>query len=80
MGPMLEHARLRAGLGLREAARLAGISHAHLLRMETGQRTPSETVAGVLAELLRLDDSERARLDAVAVADVGRDWPGRKAA
>jgi transcriptional regulator with XRE-family HTH domain len=80
MGPLLLAARHGAGLGLREAARLAGVSHSYLLRLETGQRVPSRTVAGLLAEVLGLDDADRARLLAAAVDDAGRDWPGREAA
>ncbi len=75
---MLGAARLRAGLRLREAARLAGISHSHLIRLETGKRVPSVTVAAAIADALRLDDAERTELFAAAVPDAGRDWPGRR--
>lgn len=39
----LLQARQSAGLGLREAARLAGTSHATLKAYETGAKTPSVT-------------------------------------
>ena len=40
-GHTLVSARTAAGLGLREAARLAGTSHATLSAYEKGQKTPS---------------------------------------
>ncbi|TKA11751.1 helix-turn-helix domain-containing protein [Actinacidiphila oryziradicis] len=78
LGVMLGAARMRAGYRLREAARLAGIGHEYLLRLETGQRTPSRSVATVLADVLELDDAERAELLALALADAGRDHPDRR--
>jgi transcriptional regulator with XRE-family HTH domain len=78
LGQLLAAARMRAGLGLREAARLAGVGHEYLLRLETGQRTPSRSVATVLADVLALDDEERAALLALALADAGRDHPDRR--
>jgi transcriptional regulator with XRE-family HTH domain len=78
VGRSLLDARLRAGLRLREAARIVGISHTHLFRLEACMRVPSRTVAWLLAEALGLTDAERARLLEVAVTDAGRDWPGRK--
>jgi transcriptional regulator with XRE-family HTH domain len=80
VGRMLLDARLRAGLRLREGARVVGISHTHLFRLEACVRAPSRTVAGLLADALALTDAERVRLLEVAVTDAGRDWPGRKAA
>jgi transcriptional regulator with XRE-family HTH domain len=78
VGRTLLDARLRAGLRLREAARIVGISHTHLFRLEACMRVPSRTVARLLADALALTDTERARLLEVAVTDAGRDWPGRK--
>ncbi|MFF7158118.1 helix-turn-helix domain-containing protein [Streptomyces sp. NPDC008139] len=77
LGPMLANARLRARLRLREAARLIGIGHQYLLRLETGQRVPSRSVAEAVADVLRLDDDERAQLLAAALEDAGRDSPKR---
>ncbi|MCU1616872.1 MAG: family transcriptional regulator [Frankiales bacterium] len=78
LGPMLGAARMRAGYRLREAARRAGINHAYLLHLETGQRVPSMAVATSLAEMLDLDEAERAQLFAAAVDDAGRSHPGRR--
>lgn len=78
VGRTLLDARLRAGLRLREAARIVGISHTHLFRLEACMRVPSRTVARLLADALALTDTEQARLLEVAVTDAGRDWPGRK--
>lgn len=80
VGRTLQDARLRAGLRLREAARVVGISHSHLFRLEACMRVPSLTVAIMLADALALTDDERTRLLTFAVTDAGRDWPGRKAA
>lgn len=74
-GPALRQARERAGLGLREAARLAGTSHGYLIGLEAGTRCPSVTMAGRLADALGLDDAERAVLLAGAVDDAGLDHP-----
>lgn len=78
LGPMLGTARLRAGYRLREAARLIGVSHVYLLRLETGQRCPSVTVARCLAEEFALTEDERELLFAAAVTDAGRDHPARR--
>jgi transcriptional regulator with XRE-family HTH domain len=48
---LLESARQRAGLSLRETARRAGTSHATLKAYETGAKTPS------VATLLRILDA-----------------------
>jgi transcriptional regulator with XRE-family HTH domain len=80
VGRTLQDARLRAGLRLREAARVVGISHSHLFRLEACMRVPSLTVAIMLADTLALTDAERTRLLTFAVTDAGRDWHGRKAA
>ncbi|WP_269857946.1 helix-turn-helix domain-containing protein [Streptomyces sp. RPT161] len=78
LGPLLAAARQRSGLGLRETARRAGLNHQYLQRLETGQRVPSMSVAKVLAEVLALDEAERAVLLAAALPDAGRDYPGRR--
>jgi transcriptional regulator with XRE-family HTH domain len=81
LGPMLAAARLRAGLRGRECARLAGVDAGYLVRLESGQRVPSRTVAEILAEVLQLDQAERGQLFAVAVDDAGRGyWRGRRTA
>ena len=47
---VIAEARSRAGLGLRELARLAGTSHATLRRYETGAVDPSvETMVRIVA-------------------------------
>lgn len=78
LGPMLASARLRAGLRGREAARLIGISHVHLIHLETGMRCPSMTVAKTLADVVALDGAERTALFETAVDDAGRDFPRRR--
>lgn len=77
MGPMLRAARERADLTVTEAARLAGIGQPHLSLLEAGRRVPSASVAQRLADVLRLDDADRARLLSAAVGDAGRDHPER---
>ncbi len=77
---MLGRARLRAGYRLREAARLAGLNPSYLFKLESSQRVPSRTVAEILAEVLRLDEAERAQLFAAAVGDAGRDHPLKRSA
>lgn len=72
LGPMLNAARLRAGYGLREAARVLGITPGYLVHLEAGRRCPSRTVALSLADGLALTGGERAQLFAAAV-DGGRD-------
>lgn len=50
------------GLRRDELARLAGVSEEHLKRLEQGRRRPSRAVVDALAEALRLDRAEYARL------------------
>lgn len=76
-GPTLAAGRCAAGLGLREAARLVGISHNYLRDLEAGTRCPSVSVATTLADALGLDDNGRAVILAGAVSDAGRDHPRR---
>ncbi|GAA2034572.1 hypothetical protein GCM10009839_38880 [Catenulispora yoronensis] len=78
LGPMLKMARVRVGLGVREAARRAGLSHSYLLRLESGQRCPSVAVVEGLTGALRLSDDEQFRLAESAVADAGRAHPLRR--
>lgn len=68
LGPMLATARMRAGLRGREAARLIGILHVHLVQLETGTHRPSAALAALLAETLRLDAAEQAQLFRAAAA------------
>lgn len=77
LGPMLRAARERAGLGVREAARQAGLSGGYVCDLEAGRRCPSATVAARLAEVLTLDEQGRALLYGAAVTDAGRDGPWR---
>lgn len=80
LGPMLRAAREGAGLGVREAARRAGLSSGYVAHLEAGDRCPSRTIAARLAAVLELDDDEQAQLYAAAVTDAGRDHPARTAA
>lgn len=45
LGGFLRLRRQQAGLGLRDAARRLGVSHAYLSRVETGKETSVPTVA-----------------------------------
>lgn len=67
LGPMLNRARLRAGLRGTEAARLVGISRQYLVRLESGQRCPSVDVAERLVEVLGIDGADRVLLLEAAV-------------
>jgi transcriptional regulator with XRE-family HTH domain len=62
----LRAARQDRGLGLREAARLAGIDPGHLCRIELGERCPSVAVARDLVAALELPPDLAARLLEVA--------------
>ena len=77
IGAMLRARRLALGLGLREAARRAGIRHGYLTMLETGARCPSAAVAGSVADVLELTETERKTLLAAALADIGYSRPGR---
>lgn len=79
VGALLREARLRAGLGLRETARLAGISHNHLVALEGATRCPSTAVAVTLAEVLDLPLGQRQLLLRCAAPDTGRSDPRRAA-
>lgn len=80
LGPLLRAGRERAGLGQREAARLAGIPHGYLWLLENGQRVPSMAVAELLADTLQLKLAECRQLFAAAVVDAGRSHPDRASA
>lgn len=73
VGPMIAAARLRAGYRGAQCARAVGISRAYLVMLESGQRSPSATVAQSLASALKLTDDERSCLIAASVAQVGKD-------
>ena len=79
VGVMLRAARERAGLGVRETGRRAGITHTHVIGLERGARCPSVVVAEVLAVVLDLDSVEQAQLASAAVDDAGRSHPRRRA-
>ncbi|MEV8036730.1 helix-turn-helix transcriptional regulator [Streptomyces sp. NPDC086182] len=80
LGPMLRGARERQGLGVRELARLVGLSAGYAAHLEAGSRCPSWTVAERLIEVLQLNDAEQGQLQQAAVTDAGRDHPVRTAA
>ncbi|MFE2263773.1 helix-turn-helix domain-containing protein [Streptomyces griseosporeus] len=58
MAPQLRALRRRAGLTLEAAARAAGLSPAHLSRLETGQRQPSLPMLLALARIYGTTVSE----------------------
>ena len=70
---MLRAARERRGITRRELAARIGASRQTIDFLETAKRTPSRLMAAALADALRLDPAERARLEAEAVAGAGRD-------
>lgn len=72
LGPMLNRARMRAGLRGPEAAREIGISRHYMFRLETGARCPSLAVAERMAVVLKLTPGERAELLAAAVVKPDR--------
>ncbi|WP_244204223.1 helix-turn-helix transcriptional regulator [Streptomyces africanus] len=69
---MLRRARMRCGLGQRQASRIAGVSPSYLCHLEQGTRTPSMAVAEALAEVLQLTLEECHQLYGAAVTDAGR--------
>ncbi|MFF9163782.1 helix-turn-helix domain-containing protein [Streptomyces longwoodensis] len=66
VAPQLRNLRRRAGLTLEAAARSAGLSPAHLSRLETGQRQPS---LPMLLALARIYGTTVAELLGESVAD-----------
>lgn len=77
LGPTLAAARARAGLGLRETARRAGLSPGYLANLEAGRRCPSAEAVAALARALPFTGEERAQVEAASVADAGRSHPLR---
>lgn len=77
LGQALRTAREGAGLGVREAARLCGLSAGYMAHLEAGERCPSAVVAARLADVLQLDEAARGLLDSAAVDDAGRSHPAR---
>jgi len=74
IGPAAPAARRVPGLRRDELARLAHVSEEHVRRLEQGRRRPSRAVVDALAEALRLDGHEHARLCVLAgfAAPAGR--------
>lgn len=66
----LRDARQRAGLGVRQAARLAGCTHAAILHAETGRRVPEDPLLRALATVYGADADELYRLAGRVPADV----------
>ncbi|QXG77486.1 helix-turn-helix domain-containing protein [Modestobacter sp. L9-4] len=54
----LEVARIRAGLSREALARLAGMSRSTVLKIETGERSPSPLTLNKLAEALKVSPDE----------------------
>ena len=75
---MLAARRRARGWSLRDAGRHTGISFGYLGLLERGQRAPSTVVAAVLARVYELTPADSSWLWSGAVADVGRDYPGRR--
>jgi len=53
-GEVIRQRRQELGLSLREAARLAGVNHGDLSRVETGQMPPSAKLAAQVCHVLGL--------------------------
>lgn len=71
LGPELRRLRVEAGLGLRETARRAEISAAHLSRIETSdEKSPSEETIGRLVSVLGGDLDELLQLAGRIPSDV----------
>jgi transcriptional regulator with XRE-family HTH domain len=66
LGAELRAARLRAGLGLREAARRADLAHPFLAELEAGRKAPGGATAARLVATLPLGAEMVAALYAVA--------------
>ena len=65
-GATLRRHREAAGLTQPKLAALAGCDHAHISRMESGDREPSRTMVETLADALDLPPMARATLFAAA--------------
>ncbi|MFF4836577.1 helix-turn-helix transcriptional regulator [Streptomyces sp. NPDC001315] len=74
----LRAARGRAGLTLKALGELARVTPSYLCHLESGERCPSRTVAGRLADALGLVGEERAALLDGAVDDAGLNHPWRR--
>lgn len=77
LGPLLRSVRIRSGLGLRAAARAAGVSHVYWLNMEAGKRCPSSAVVAELLQVLPFTEKEAAVLSAAGLENRGRSHPLR---
>jgi transcriptional regulator with XRE-family HTH domain len=58
LGEYVRDARERAGLSIRELARLAEVNHAFLARVENGERGASAELLQRLADVLDVDAAE----------------------
>jgi transcriptional regulator with XRE-family HTH domain len=65
-GAVLKELRERAGLSQNQLAKLSGLDHSYLSRLESGQRHPSYDAVARLAKVLARDKQERERLFAAA--------------
>lgn len=74
----LRAGRQRAGLTLKALSEQARVTPSYLCHLESGERCPSRTVAGRLADALGLEGEERAALLDGAVDDAGLDHPWRR--
>ncbi|MFG3234994.1 multiprotein-bridging factor 1 family protein [Streptomyces antibioticus] len=74
----LRAGRQRAGLTLKALGEQARVTASYLSHLESGERCPSRTVAGRLADALGLEGEERAALLDGAVDDAGLDHPWRR--
>ena len=59
LSPLREH-RLSQSVGVREAARLAGMDPSHLVRIESGKTAPTVATLYRLAVALHIDGLEQA--------------------
>lgn len=73
-GPTLTAARTAAGLGLRPAARAAGISPGYWCLLEQGKRSPSGAVAEALIDALNATGRAAQTIRAAAIPGTGRDY------
>lgn len=73
-GPAITAARNKAGLGLREAARAAGIPPGYWCLLEHGERSPSVSVAEAVIRAVRADAVAAEAIRDAAVIGVGRDF------
>jgi transcriptional regulator with XRE-family HTH domain len=74
LGRQIRWARMRRGLGLREAARRLGTTHGYLGLLEQGVRAPRGDLAECIIALVHLDASWARQLREFAeMVDAGRD-------